>query len=87
VIDACAANGVAMELNANPQRLDMDWTWIPYAMDKGVKIAINPDAHSKESIHYIKYGVTVARKGGLTADFCLNTLSASEFSDWCKNKK
>ena len=87
VIDACAANGVAMELNANPQRLDMDWTWIPYAMNKNVMVSINPDAHSKESIHYVKYGVAVARKGGLTADFCLNTLSANEFSEWCKNKK
>lgn len=87
VIDACAANGVAMELNANPQRLDMDWTWIPYAMNKNVMVSINPDAHSKESIHYVKYGVAVAKKGGLTADFCLNTLSANEFSEWCKNKK
>lgn len=84
VIDACAANGVAMELNANPQRLDMDWTWIPYAMDKGVMVAINPDAHSKESIHYIKYGVKVARKGGLTPDCCLNSLSVAQFSDWIK---
>lgn len=66
VIDACAANNVAIELNANPRRLDMDWQYIDLAIQKGVKIAINPDAHSKEGIHDIKFGVYSARKGGLT---------------------
>lgn len=82
IIDACAANNVVIELNANPQRLDIDWKWIPYCMSKGVLIAVNPDAHSKESIHYIRYGTTVARKGGLTAEMCLNTKSLSEFITW-----
>ncbi len=82
IIDACAANHVVIELNANPQRLDLDWTWIPYCMDKGVMIAVNPDAHSKESVHYIKYGVAAARKGGLTKSMCLNTKSLSEFHQW-----
>jgi DNA polymerase (family X) len=82
IIDACASNQVVIELNANPQRLDIDWKWIPYCMEKEVMIAINPDAHSKESIHYIRYGTTVARKGGLTPEMCLNTKSLSEFSSW-----
>ena len=82
IIDACAANNVVIELNANPQRLDIDWTRIPYCLDKGVMIAINPDAHSKESIHYIKYGVAMARKGGLTKSMCINTKSLSEFHQW-----
>jgi len=82
IIDACASNNVVIELNANPQRLDIDWKWIPYCMKKGVLIAINPDAHSKESIHYIRYGTTVARKGGLTAEMCLNTKTLSEFITW-----
>jgi len=86
VIDACAANHVIIELNANPQRLDLDWTWIEYCMEKGVKIAINPDAHSKESIHYIRYGTLMARKGGLTKDMCLNTLSKEEFDVWRNSK-
>lgn len=73
IIDACAAHNVIIELNANPHRLDLDWTWIPYALEKGVKISINPDAHSKEGIHHIKYGVLAARKGGLTAEMCFNT--------------
>jgi len=79
LIDACAANGVAIELNANPYRLDLDWTWIPYAMKKGVLIAVNPDAHSREGIHDIHFGVCSARKGGLTAAACLNTLDAEGF--------
>lgn len=80
IIDACAANNVAIELNANPYRLDLDWTWIPYALEKGVKIAINPDAHSKEGIHHIHYGVKSARKGGLSAENCLNTMEADAFA-------
>ncbi len=87
VIDACAANGVAIELNANPYRLDLDWTWIPYALEKGVKIAINPDAHSREGIHDIHYGVLSARKGGLTAGMCLNTLTVAAFADFCKKRQ
>lgn len=79
VIDACAANGVAIELNANPYRLDLDWTWIPYALEKGVTISINPDAHSMDGIRDIHYGVLSARKGGLTAAQCLNAQNADDF--------
>jgi len=84
IIDACAANQVAIELNANPYRLDIDYQWIPYAMEKGVKIAINPDAHSLEGITDIHFGTLAARKGLLTAAFCLNTLSTSEFEAYLK---
>lgn len=79
VIDACAANGVAIELNANPFRLDLDWTWIPYARDKGVMIAINPDAHSKNGMLDMHYGLCSARKGGLTREGCLNAKGITEF--------
>jgi len=73
IIDACAEHGVAIELNANPYRLDLDWTWIPYAMEKGVPVSINPDAHSVGGIDDIRYGVFAARKGGLTAAACWNS--------------
>jgi DNA polymerase (family 10) len=79
VIDACAANNVAIELNAHPYRLDIDWSWIPYCMEKGVLISINPDAHSTEGIKDIRYGVLAARKGGLTAEACLNTRNVTDF--------
>ncbi len=86
VIDACSNNGVAIELNANPSRLDLNWTWIPYALNKGVKICINPDAHSREGIHDVYFGVLSARKGGLTRDTCLNTASAQGFELFIRQK-
>ena len=82
VIDACAAYGVAIELNAHPWRLDLDWRWIPYALQRGVRISINPDAHSKGEFHNMLYGVEVARKGGLTPVHTLNALSAAEIVAW-----
>jgi len=82
IIDACAANNMVIELNANPARLDLDWSWIPYALEKNVKISINPDAHSKDQIRYIEAGVSAARKGGLTKEMCLNTMNRIEFTKW-----
>ncbi|MGI8893947.1 MAG: PHP domain-containing protein [Bacteroidia bacterium] len=87
IIDACAANGVVMELNANPYRLDMDWKWIGYALSKGVMISINPDAHSIEGIHDLHYGLCVARKGGLTGQMTFNTLSLYELENYLSIKK
>ena len=86
IIEACAANNVAIELNANPYRLDLDFRHIPYALQCGVRIAINPDAHSRDGINDIRYGLTAARKGGLAAAQCLNTLSADEFANWLKSR-
>jgi len=80
VIDACAAYGVAIEINAHPWRLDLDWRWLPYALQKDVKISINPDAHSKGELHNMIYGVAVARKGGLTKNHTLNALSVAEIT-------
>lgn len=76
VFEACARRQVAIELNANPYRLDLDWTLIPAALKQGIKISINPDAHSKDGIHDIRYGVFAARKGGLTAAACFNASEA-----------
>lgn len=87
VIDLCARLGVAIELNANPYRLDMDWSWIPYAMKKNVMMAINPDAHSIAGIQDIRYGVMTARKGGLLRSHTLNAKSAMEFAAWLQQKK
>jgi DNA polymerase (family X) len=74
VIDACAANKVHVELNAHPYRLDIDWRWINYCMEKNVMVSINPDAHHKEGFHDMYYGVCAARKGMLTKEMCLNAL-------------
>lgn len=80
VIDACAANQVVIEINANPLRLDLDWRWHRYALEKGVLLSINPDAHRREGFHDMRYGVMVGRKGGLTAANCLNAFSLAEIS-------
>lgn len=87
VIDACAANGVAIELNAHPYRLDIDWTWIPYCMEKNVLISINPDSHEKGSISDVRWGTFAARKGMLTKEFCLNTKTLTEFQQWMATRR
>lgn len=87
VIDACAAHRVIIEINANPLRLDLDHTWIPYALEQGVKIAINPDAHSLEGVHDVHFGVLAARKGLLNKEMCVNSLSASDFEALISTKK
>ncbi len=74
IIDACAANKVVIELNAHPYRLDIDWRWIPYCVEKGVMISINPDAHHKDGLRDMYYGVCAARKGMLDKSNCLNAL-------------
>lgn len=87
VIDACATNDVSIEINANPYRLDLDWTWIEYATSQGVKISINPDAHSTAGIHDIRFGILAARKGGLTLEHCLNALNLEAFDDYLQQRK
>jgi DNA polymerase (family 10) len=86
VIDACAANNVVIEINANPFRLDLDWRWHQYALDKGVWLSINPDAHRKEGFLDMHYGVLVARKGGLYKERCLNALSLQEIKQVFEKK-
>jgi DNA polymerase (family 10) len=82
IIDACAENHVAIELNAHPRRLDMDWRWIDYAVDKNVLISIDPDAHSLEGFNDVKYGVLAAQKGGLTKNRNLSSFSLNQFEDY-----
>jgi len=74
VIDACAATGTWIELNASPHRLDMDWRFWPYARSKRVKCVINCDAHRFEHAAYLRLGAGLARKGGLTREEVMNTL-------------
>jgi len=82
IIDACAEKSVVIEINAHPRRLDMDWRWIGYALEKGVLLSINPDAHAIEGYNDIKYGVLAAQKGGLTKERNLSSFSLKEFEKW-----
>ncbi|MBD8491219.1 DNA polymerase/3'-5' exonuclease PolX [Echinicola sp. CAU 1574] len=86
IIDACAENKVVIEINANPWRLDLDWRWVHYAMEKGVKLSINPDAHEKKGYFHMKYGVLVGRKGGLTKEMTLNAMTLKEIDEYFTNR-
>lgn len=87
VIDACASNNVIIEINSNPLRLDLDWRWHQYAVEKGVLLSINPDAHRQEGFYDMHYGVLVARKGGLSRKNCLNAMNLTEIRSVFENKK
>jgi len=76
VIARAGEVGVAVELNGDPHRLDLDWRYLRFATDRGVMIPITTDAHSPAGLANLRYGVSLARKGWLTAAQCLNALSA-----------
>ncbi|NDB53194.1 MAG: DNA polymerase/3'-5' exonuclease PolX [Chitinophagaceae bacterium] len=87
IIDACATNKVAIEINAHPRRLDLDWTWVDHALEKGVLLSINPDAHQLEGFHDIRYGILVAQKTKLSASQNLSSFSCKEFENWLIKRK
>jgi len=87
IIDTCAERGVVIEINAHPRRLDMDWRWIEYAMERGVLLSIDPDAHSIEGYKDTYYGVMVAQKGGLTAASNLSSFSLKELEEYLEKKR
>ena len=87
ILDAAAATGTIIELNANPRRLDMDWRWWPLAKEKGVKCSINPDAHSTAGLQDLIFGVGIARKGWLTKTDVINTLSLARIESVLKAKR
>lgn len=87
IIEGAGERGVVLELNANPHRLDLDWRICPYAKKLGVKVSINPDAHSVEGLYDTAYGVGIARKGWLEKKDVLNTMSASEVEKFLKRRR
>ena len=87
VIAAAAEHGTALEISANPHRLDLDWRYIKRAREKGVKFAINTDAHASEQLDYLQYGIGIARKGWLEKGDVINTLSLREFRAFVRKKK
>jgi DNA polymerase (family 10) len=87
IIDAAAATGTIIELNANPWRLDLDWRWWKLAREKGVKCAINPDAHSTRGLQDVFYGTRIARKGWLTRKDVVNCLPLGKIEAVLANKR
>ncbi|MFZ1799993.1 MAG: PHP domain-containing protein [Chitinophagaceae bacterium] len=86
IIDACARHHVVIEINAHPKRLDIDWQWIPYCLEKNVLLSIDPDAHSVHGFADIRYGVLAAQKGGLTKENNLSSFSLAAFELFLKEQ-
>jgi DNA polymerase (family 10) len=76
VIARAGQLGVAVELNADPHRLDIDWRLCRIARRHGTLVSIGPDAHSPQGLDHVRLGVGIARKGWLAADNVLNTRPA-----------
>ena len=87
VIDKAAAIGVALEINADPHRLDLDWRVVRQARDKGVAISIGADAHNVAGLGYVEYGIGMARKGWLGADDILNAKPVDDFVAYARRRR
>ena len=87
IIDAAAATGTIIELNANPYRLDLDWRWWPLAKSRGVRCSINPDAHHVSHFQFLWNGVGIARKGWLERKDVINTLPLGKIEDVLRQKR
>jgi len=88
VLAACAEHGVAVEVNGNPWRLDLDWRWLRRGIELGCKFSINPDAHSTSEIaSSTRWGLAIARKSGIPADRVINTLDRDSFARWLEGRK
>ena len=86
ILAACAKHRVAVEINANPWRLDLDWRWHARALELGCMMSINPDAHSTSEIDLTHWGVEMARKGGVPPERVLNAMDLAAFADWLKHR-
>jgi len=87
VLRACARYGVAVEINAHPWRLDLDWRWHQAALDFGCMMSVNPDAHSIPELDHMHWGVEMARKGGVPANRVLNAMKLSEIMQHLKQRR
>ncbi len=79
VLDACAKHGVAMECNCYPDRLDLKDVYLRMCKERGVKVVISTDSHVAANLTFIRYGVTMARRGWLEKKDVINTLPCEEF--------
>lgn len=87
IINACAEFGVIIEINAHPKRLDIDWRWVHKALDKGLILSINPDAHEIAGYNDMYYGVCVGRKGGLTKEQTFNAWPLEKVSSYFDERR
>src|SRR4030043_1485974 len=86
LIGEASKRGVAIELNSHPCRLDIDWRLCKYAKERGVKVAINPDAHEEKGLRDTRFGVGIARKGWLGPEDILNTMDVEGMKQFLKRR-
>ena len=87
VLSAAAESGCAVEINGNPERLELDWRACRGAVERGVLLSIDPDAHSVAELGLVLYGLGIARKGWVTAASTLNAKSAEELTEWLERRR
>ena len=87
VFDVAAENGVIIEVNGSPYRLDIDWRLMQRALERGVRFSINPDAHSTSELDYLLYGSWHARKGGLSAEMIFNAKPLEEVEEYFQQRR
>jgi DNA polymerase (family X) len=87
VLRACARHGVAVEINAHPWRLDLDWRWHQAALEFGCIMSINPDAHSIRELDHMHWGVEMARKGGVPPDRVLNAMTLPQIIQYLRRRR
>ena len=87
VLRACADHAVAVEINANPHRLDLDWRWHRRAVELGCLLSINPDAHSIDELDLTHWGVLMARKGAVPAERVLNAREPDAVARWFEGRR
>lgn len=86
VLQCAAANNVAVEINCNPRRSELDWRWGKRAQELGVLTMISPDAHSTSGFDFLRYGVGIARKGWWIKENIINCWSLEKVNKWLKEK-
>ena len=86
VIQRAAQANTAIEINSNPDRLDLDWRFCRVVKREGARVAINPDAHHDEGLSDVRFGINVARKGWIEKHECLNCMGAGQIEDFLNNK-
>jgi DNA polymerase (family X) len=87
VLKACAEHGVAVEINCNPRRLDLDWRWHQRGLELGCLFSINPDAHSVAELELMRWGVAAARKGGIPKERVLNALDHEAIMAYVRERR
>ncbi len=87
VLDAAAKHDVCIEINAHPSRLDLDWRLVHKARDKGIRIPVNPDAHSPDGLDVMRYGIGIARKGWLRASDVPNALDIDALQTFFRTRR